>query len=297
MHIEKLNYFVDLYDCGSFSKTAKKNYISQASISQYITSLENEFEVKLFDRSRTPIEPKTFGKVFYQQAKLLLRQFDETKSQLASIKKLERPTLSLGYTSLNDLKIILPYIIYLKDKQINLEVELEKVDCKNIESYVEKGLCDLGLSFTDEFSREYVKKYILKSGNYHALVGYGHPLFNNKLIKVEELYQYPLLMLSEESLGESYWKMQERSIEDGYFPNVSRTVTDFEEGFFFIISDQLIGFGTDDYNLDNLNGLIRSIPIEGSNHTYDIVLTYLEDYKKPIIEQFIKHLNSYYQEF
>lgn len=45
MHIEKLKYFIDLYECRNYIETARKNFISQASISQYISSLEKEFNL------------------------------------------------------------------------------------------------------------------------------------------------------------------------------------------------------------------------------------------------------------
>ena len=51
MHIEKLKYFIDLYECRNYIETARKNFISQASISQYISSLEKEFNTKFFDRN------------------------------------------------------------------------------------------------------------------------------------------------------------------------------------------------------------------------------------------------------
>ena len=51
MKIEKLKYFIDLYETGSFTQTAKINYISQTSVTQFIYSLEEEFQVKLFNRS------------------------------------------------------------------------------------------------------------------------------------------------------------------------------------------------------------------------------------------------------
>lgn len=41
MHIEKLKYFIDLYECRNYIETARKNFISQASISQYTSVLSD----------------------------------------------------------------------------------------------------------------------------------------------------------------------------------------------------------------------------------------------------------------
>ncbi|MGT2750461.1 LysR family transcriptional regulator [Streptococcus orisasini] len=293
MHIEKIKYYIDLYDCRSFTETARKNYISQASISQYITALEKEFGAQFFDRTITPIQPTRAGKLFYANAKLLLKQYEETKERVKHLSDNVIPKLVLAYTSLNDLKLLLPFVSYLKKLNIIIDIELEKVKCKDIESYVTKGLCDLGLSFADELSASSLNRFILKSGKYRALVAEGHSLFDSKSIMVEELYKYPLLMLSEESMGESFLTMKERSLKDGYFPNIARTVDDFEEGFFYILSEQLVGFGTEDYNLDRLSGIIRSIPIEGSNHSYDIVLAYQKENNNETLLNFLSLLKEY----
>lgn len=203
------------------------------------------------------------------------------------------PKLTLAYTTLHDLKLLLPVVIQLKKQEMPVNIELEKVECRAIESYITKGICDVGLSFSDEFVSERLEKCVLKSGRYNALVAQGHPLFDNEVISVSELYKYPLLMLSEESMGESYLTMKERSLEDGYFPNIAREVADFEEGFFYILSEQLVGFGTEDYNLGRLSGVIRSIPIQESSHTYEIVLAYQKDSQHPALLRFLETVRAY----
>ncbi|MDO4903310.1 MAG: LysR family transcriptional regulator [Limosilactobacillus sp.] len=293
MHIEKLRYFVDLYECRSFTKTARKNFISQASISQFITSLEKEFETPLFNRNVTPIQPTIAGKLLYNNAKLLLKQYDETKIQIKNTIENMVPRLSMAYTSLNDLKLLLPFITYLKQKHFTVNVELEKVECKDVQSYVTKGIADFGLSFGEEFSSESLSKLVVKSGTYHAIVAEGHPLFDHSIIDVSELYKYPLLMLSKESMGESFYIMRDRSLQDGYLPNIARTVDDFEEGFFYILTEDLVGFATENYNLAQLDGIVRSIPIDSKHHTYQIELAYLKDNKNRALEDFCAMLKEW----
>ncbi|MGT2945812.1 LysR family transcriptional regulator [Streptococcus chenjunshii] len=292
MHIEKIKYFIDLYDCRSFTETARKNYISQASVSQYITSLEKEFAAQFFDRNVAPIRPTHAGKLFYNNAKLLLRQYEESKKQIQNLSERSVPRIALAYTSLSDLKLLLPLIVTLKHKQTAIDIELEKVDCKAIQSYLIKGISDAALSFSEEFTDPSLHHILLKSGKYSALVPQGHPLFDKRAISVQELYTYPLLMLSEESMGETFLTMKERSLEDGYFPNIARTVNDFEEAFFYILSEQLIGFGTEDYNLDHLDGLIRNIPIQGSRHSYKIILAYKKDEQNKDLSVFLELLKG-----
>ena len=75
MHIEKLKCYIDLYECRNFTETAKKNFISQAALSQFISSLEKQFGLQFFDRNVTPIQPTSAGTTFYEESKILYQQY------------------------------------------------------------------------------------------------------------------------------------------------------------------------------------------------------------------------------
>ncbi len=296
MYIEKLKYYIDLYDCRSFTETAKKNFISQASISQYITSLEKEFQVQLFDRKITPIKPTKAGEKFYQESLLLWKQYENMQSQMKRSNQATFPVLRLAYTSIFDLQLLLPFVLKIKETNEKMSIQLEKVACRDIENYIERQICDIGLSFSEEFTNPDFEKIIVKSGCYQALVGKNHPLFAQDEITVEELYQYPLLMLSEESMGESFEIMRKRSLADGFTPQIERTVDDFEVGFFYILTDNLLGFVTSDYHNELFKNDLRAIPISDSKHIYQLILAYLTTNQNPALSHFLELLEIYLSE-
>ena len=76
MYLEKLKYFIDLVQTGSFTKAGKKNFVSQASITQQIRLLESHFACQLIDRSTIPVKPTEAGKILYQEALQLIQQYD-----------------------------------------------------------------------------------------------------------------------------------------------------------------------------------------------------------------------------
>ena len=61
MRLERLPIFIDLYETRSYTKAAQKNYVSQTSVTQLVNSLEEEFGVKLLDRSTLPIQATAAG--------------------------------------------------------------------------------------------------------------------------------------------------------------------------------------------------------------------------------------------
>lgn len=88
-------YFLTLVRERNFSRAAEKLYISQSSLSQYISKLESALDVKLLDRSKTPIELTEAGRVYqsylesntylYQKLQSDLDQLNSSRSQAVNI--------------------------------------------------------------------------------------------------------------------------------------------------------------------------------------------------------------------
>ena len=64
-------YVMEIAKEGSFSKAAKKFYLSQSAISQQITKLENDLGFSLFDRRTYYPTLTEEGKRYYDLAKKL----------------------------------------------------------------------------------------------------------------------------------------------------------------------------------------------------------------------------------
>jgi DNA-binding transcriptional LysR family regulator len=72
IRIEQLQYFVEVAKYRSFSVAAQHLHISQPSISQAISNLEEELNVKLFERSRSGIQVTETGQSLLKKAQSIL---------------------------------------------------------------------------------------------------------------------------------------------------------------------------------------------------------------------------------
>ena len=57
-------YFLTIVQERSISRAAEKLYISQSSLSQYISKLERALDVKLLDRSKNPLQVTEAGRIY-----------------------------------------------------------------------------------------------------------------------------------------------------------------------------------------------------------------------------------------
>ncbi len=72
MELKQLEVFVKVYELRSFSKAAEEIFLSQPSISSYISSLEKELQTQLIYRSTKEVLPTKSGKLLYGYAKEML---------------------------------------------------------------------------------------------------------------------------------------------------------------------------------------------------------------------------------
>jgi len=82
MTFRQLEYVIEVADQGSISVAARKLMISQPSLSQSIKSIENEFNITLFDRSAVPMVPTKAGTVFLNKAHIILTALEDLKQEL-----------------------------------------------------------------------------------------------------------------------------------------------------------------------------------------------------------------------
>ncbi|MCL2620702.1 MAG: selenium metabolism-associated LysR family transcriptional regulator [Defluviitaleaceae bacterium] len=72
MDFRQLEAFVMVVDKGSFSRAAEAIFLSQPSVSTYISSLEKELGTPLVNRSTKEVSPTLAGKILYESAKEML---------------------------------------------------------------------------------------------------------------------------------------------------------------------------------------------------------------------------------
>ncbi|MEN6314888.1 MAG: LysR family transcriptional regulator, partial [Clostridiaceae bacterium] len=96
MDFRQLHYMLKVAEEKSFSKAAKKLYISQPSLSQYISNVEQQLGVRLFDRTTNPLTLTYAGELYEETAKNILYLKDQLLSQMDDIANLQRGHITIG---------------------------------------------------------------------------------------------------------------------------------------------------------------------------------------------------------
>lgn len=160
---------------------------------------------------------------------------------------------------------------------------------KDIDEAINSHIYDCILSFTHTFDEPGMSSQTLAQGNYGAIVGKGHPLYDRDSVTIAELYTYPMIMLSKNQIGDSYEIFLKRSRDlDGYEPIIARNVDDLDTEMFYIITENLIGFVPSADIVIPYEGAIHYIPIVDTHHTYRICAGYSKNTTSVSLCKFIE---------
>ena len=77
MEIHQLRYVLAVANTSSFSLAAEKCFVSQSTLSQQISKLEKELQVKLFVRNTRSVTLTEAGAEFIQQAAEIVLALDK----------------------------------------------------------------------------------------------------------------------------------------------------------------------------------------------------------------------------
>ena len=98
MDIRSIEYVVTVYEKRNFTKSARALHLTQQGVSKAIAQVEREFGMPLFIREKSHLVPTEFGEIFYQQAKVLLGEYEKTMETLKQAARQKRE-LQIGFAS------------------------------------------------------------------------------------------------------------------------------------------------------------------------------------------------------
>jgi DNA-binding transcriptional LysR family regulator len=143
MTIRHLKIFIAVAETGKMSAAAKKNFISQPTVSQAIKELEKYYGILLFERISKKLYITEVGKNLLIYAKTAVKQFDELNEYMFIAGHSEK--IRIG-TTITIGSCMLPSIVtHFKERMPQVETFSYMNNTKFIEDKILKAELDIGI--------------------------------------------------------------------------------------------------------------------------------------------------------
>lgn len=194
MNIFQLECFIAVANCLSFAHAAKQMQISQPAISNQIRTLEEELEVKLFQRSTRMVQITNEGRIFLQDAKNMVATAKQAKLRFQRQDNRVLNTLSIGCSTFTQFAMLADHIRLLSQEIPNLHPQLHVVPREHLLHLLADGKAEIIFDIKTE-DAAYEKFTYREMGrvDLYAVCRREHPLAAKTQIIVADLEKEPLV--------------------------------------------------------------------------------------------------------
>lgn len=119
MTLQQLEYITAIDAYRNFSSAAASCHVTQPTLSAMVQKLEEELDIKIFDRSRQPVIPTSIGKKVIAQAHIILQNVKQLQQLVADEQEIISGELHIGI-----IPTLAPYLLPLFLKEFSAHFPL-----------------------------------------------------------------------------------------------------------------------------------------------------------------------------
>ncbi len=153
MTIQQLRYIVAISRFRNFARAAESCNISQPTLSAMLMKLEEELDIKLFERTNKSVTPTAVGEKIIRQAEKTLMEADRIAEIVAEDKGSigDRLALSVGPT-------IAPYLLpkfirHYRESYPQVELSIQEMKASSMIEALLRGEIDVGIAISGNVCR------------------------------------------------------------------------------------------------------------------------------------------------
>jgi len=194
MTLQQLRYIIAIDDYRHFGKAAESCGLTQSTLSLMVKKMEEELDVRIFDRDAHPVVPTETGRKIIDRAKVVLYHVE----QIVEMTRTEKDALS-GPLKVALISTVSPVLVpglfkYLGEQHPSIALQTEEMLSGTIKDRLRKAEVDMGI-----LAGPVREAGLLEIPLYHerflAFVSPGHPAYAQESIRAESLFKQPLWII------------------------------------------------------------------------------------------------------
>lgn len=218
MELHQLRYFIAIAETASFSRAAERCHVSQPSLSQQISKLEDRLGHRLFDRLGRKVRLTEAGRFLLDKVSQIISEIENAERAIRDSREIFDRRLSLGALPTIAPYLVPPLVDHLLSRYPDIELTIHEDFTKNLVAATAGGDLDMAIiALPINDARLNVEAF--HTERLVVAMAKGHPLAKRRQLSLHHLSDERFIRLSDmHCLGE---QVSSFCHERNFNPNVS----------------------------------------------------------------------------
>lgn len=206
MFDSKLKTLLTVYKTGNYTSAAKQLNLTQPAVSQQISQLENEYNIKIFNRYGNKITPTSYGTILINYAKRIIYTYKELDLKIKDEMK-QMKSLSIGITHSLEGNIVPEVLATFASKNAGMKIKIVSDSIKNLYDKLSTYEIDLAV-IEGKINGEKLSKVLLDTDSLVAVISNDNPLSKKSMVDINDLKKEKLILRSSKSATRNLFTSQ-----------------------------------------------------------------------------------------
>lgn len=145
MNFQQIRFFQAITETGSFTKAAERCFVTQPTLSNAISQLEDELGGEIFQRKTKPITLTEFGQHLLDDMRDILLVRERLLSRAADFVARDEGSVRLGISPLVSDDYVSTLMQRLQSADQDLNILISQMNKADIEPALQNGIIDFGI--------------------------------------------------------------------------------------------------------------------------------------------------------
>jgi DNA-binding transcriptional LysR family regulator len=191
MDLATLNAFIAIAELGSFSEAAERLHLTQPAVSKRIASLEQQLNVRLFDRLGREVSLTEAGRALLPRAYQILNVLDDTRRALTNLNGEISGRLTLATSHHIGLHRLPPLLRAFTRAHPQVALDIQFLDSEVAYEEVLHGRAELAVITLAPETREPVHAVTVWDDPLDFVAAPEHPLARSQAISLADVAHHP----------------------------------------------------------------------------------------------------------
>lgn len=302
MNVNQLIHFIVLSETGSFSRAARRLYITQQGLSYSISSLEEELQVQLFRRNSRGVSLTEYGELLKPYVSRIVQEYDFMLGAMRQKMEEDRSELKLalpfGIFSSIPLKLLLSF----REKYPDIHLQVSSYFDNEFERRMMEGVSDIAIANINSYmgrpeDREHFEYVHLYSNMLCVTVNRNNPLAAKKSVTIQDLRGMKVAVYDEHCYNDV--RIIQTDCQQNHIDDIQLV--------YYSEQSSLMKFAEEDYgpsvmalSLDHMakGPQTRDVPFaDREKYAYELGILYPKRERQPEnAKKFIRHVREFFRD-